>query len=74
MAPAPSEPTPPFVVTPVPPVLLACVRQTLDADALAAEVQAAQASGGVPFEVVISAVEAAVRPLTFLSPCCGLWT
>ena len=61
MTPDPIEPTPPFVVTPVPPVLLAWVRQTPDAEAFEAEVQAMQASGGVPFEAVIVAVEAAVR-------------
>ena len=61
MTPDPIEPTPPFVVTPVPPVLLAWVRQTLDPEALEAEFKAAQASGGVPFEAVIAAVEAAVR-------------
>ena len=61
MTPDPIEPTPPFVVTPVPPVLLAWARQTLDAEAFEAEVQAMQASGGLPFEVVIAAVEAAVR-------------
>ena len=51
----------PFPVTPVPPELLAWAQQTLDVDAFVAEVRAVEASGGVPFEVVIAAVEAAVR-------------
>ena len=61
MTPDPIEPTPPFDFTPVPPILLAWARQTLDVEAFEAEVRAAQASGGVPYEVVIAAVEAAVR-------------
>ena len=61
MTPLPVGQAGPFPVTPVPPELLAWAQQTLDADAFAAEVQAVEASGGVPFEAVIAAVEAAVR-------------
>lgn len=61
MTPNPTEPTGPFPTTPVPPELLAWARQTFDADAFAAEVREVEVSGGVPFEVVIAAVEAAVR-------------
>ena len=60
MTPPPDDPPPPFVVTPVPPDLLAWVRQTLDADALEAEVRAVEATGGVPFDEVIAAVEASM--------------
>lgn len=61
MTPSPTDPTPPFPVTPVPPDLLAWARQTFDADAFVAEVRAVQASGGVPFDEVIAAVEASMR-------------
>lgn len=61
MTPAPTDPTPPFPATPIQPELLAWARQTLDADAFTAEVRAVEASGGVPFEAVIAAVETAVR-------------
>ena len=57
----PTEPTAPFPITPVPPELLAWARQTFDADAFEAEMREVEVSGGVPFEVVIAAVEAAVR-------------
>lgn len=58
----PADPTRPFVVTPVPPDLLAWVRQTLDAEALEAEVQAVVATGGITFDEVIAAVEASMLP------------
>ena len=55
-----SQPAP-FPVTPVPPELLAWVKQTLDADEFEAEVRQVAASGGVSFEVLIAAVEMAMR-------------
>lgn len=61
MPPLPPDRAAPFPVTPVPPELLAWVRQTLDADAFEGEVRAVEASGGVPSEAVLAAVEAAVR-------------
>ena len=57
----PEDDGPPFEITPVPPELLAYARQTLDIDAIEAEIREVLAGGGVPFEHVIAAVEAAMR-------------
>jgi hypothetical protein len=57
--PIPIDPTPPFPVTPVSPELLAWARQTLDVEAFMAEVEETLATGGVPFDELIAAVEAA---------------
>ena len=62
----PSPPFPddrgaPFPVTPVPPDLLAWARQTLDIDAVMAEMRAAQLSGGVPFEDIVAELETLMR-------------
>lgn len=54
-------PTPPFPVTPVSPELLAWAQQTLDVEAFMAEVEQTRATGGVSFDELIAAVEAAVR-------------
>ncbi len=59
--PTPNDPTPPFPITPVPPELLAWAQQTLDVEEFMAELRELEASGGVTFEEVIAAVEAAVR-------------
>ena len=61
MTPNSADTDAPFPVTPVPPELLAWARQTLDADAVEAELRAVLSSGGVPFEQVFDAVEAVVR-------------
>ena len=61
MTPPLDDQGPPFPVTPVPPELLAYARQTLDVEAMLAEIAEVRATGGVPFEKVIAAVEAAMR-------------
>ena len=61
MSTPPPDQVAPFPITPVPPELLAWVKQTLDADEFEAEVRRVAASGGVSFEVLIAAVEAAMR-------------
>lgn len=61
MPPPDTDQAAPFPITPVPPELLAWLKQTLDADEFEAEVRQVAASGGVSFEVLIAAVEAAMR-------------
>ena len=64
MTPPPDDQGAPFPVTPVPPELLAYARQTLDIDAIESEIREVMATGGVPFEVVIAEVEAAMRDVS----------
>ena len=61
MTPPANDNGPPFEITPVPPELLAYARQTLDVEAILAEIAEVRATGGVTFEQVIASVEAAMR-------------
>ena len=61
MTPPPDDQGPPFPVTPVPPELLDYARQTLDVEAMLAEIAEMKATGGIPFERVLASVEAAMR-------------